>query len=75
MNTGPYFLSLQPADYHVFPDGRVLISGTHTLNDPVRGFVGSYELIWFSNEGYLDTTRTHRNANGVILGLRRATRR
>ena len=63
---GPYFQSGTIGDYHVFPDGRVLISGSHTLSDAVRGFVGSYELIWFTNTGYLDTTRTHRNANGPI---------
>jgi uncharacterized delta-60 repeat protein len=62
----PYFLPSQGADFHVYPDGRVLISGQHLLSDTARGFVGTYELVWFSNEGYLDTTRTHRNANGVI---------
>ncbi|MCC6938786.1 MAG: T9SS type A sorting domain-containing protein [Flavobacteriales bacterium] len=66
MNSGPYFLSLQGGDYHVYPDGRVLISGKHTLNDVARGFVGNYNLIWFSNTGYLDTTRVHRRGNGVL---------
>ena len=66
MNTGPYFTSLQGGDYHVFPDGRVVMSGMHMLNDPVRGFVGDYNFIWFSNQGYLDTTRTHRNGNGAL---------
>jgi len=64
--TGPYYAWSTTGDYHVFPDGRVLMSGSHTLSDTVRGFVGSYELIWFTNTGYLDTTRTHRNANGPI---------
>ncbi|MBK8499314.1 MAG: delta-60 repeat domain-containing protein [Flavobacteriales bacterium] len=53
-------------DYHVFPDGRLLISGSYMLSDSVRGFVGQYRLVWFSNQGYLDTTRIHRRANGVI---------
>ena len=66
MGLGPYFSSLQGGDYHVFPDGRVLMTGTHLLDDTARGFVGPYRLIWFSNEGYLDTTRVHRQANGVI---------
>ncbi len=66
MNDGPYFNSLQGGDYHVFPDGRVVMSGHHTLNDPVRGFVGDYNFIWFSNQGYLDTTRTHRSGNGAL---------
>jgi uncharacterized delta-60 repeat protein len=60
MNDGPYFASYQGGDYHVFPDGRVLMTGYHSLNDSVRGFTGQHCLIWFSNEGYLDTTRIHR---------------
>jgi uncharacterized delta-60 repeat protein len=70
MNLGPYFSSLQGGDYHVFPDGRVLMAGTHQLNDPVRGFVGYYNLIWFTNSGYLDTTRIHRQSNGTIRRIR-----
>ncbi|MCB0770123.1 MAG: T9SS type A sorting domain-containing protein [Flavobacteriales bacterium] len=65
MNAGPYFSSLQGGDYHVFPDGRVLLTGAHDLQDPVRGFDGLYNLIWFSNTGYLDTSRTHRRSNGT----------
>ena len=66
LNLGPYFSSLSGGDYHVFDDGRVLITGHHILSDSIRGFEGSYHLIWFSNEGYLDTTRIHRQANGVM---------
>ena len=69
MNLGPYFTSLQGGDYHVYPDGRILISGAHVLDDAVRGFEGLYNLIWFSNTGYLDTTRTHRQSNGVIYAI------
>lgn len=66
MNSGPYFSSLQGGDYHVYPDGRVLMSGAHSLSDTERGFVGLYNLIWFTNTGYLDTTRVHRKGNGVV---------
>ncbi|MBX2978521.1 MAG: T9SS type A sorting domain-containing protein [Flavobacteriales bacterium] len=66
MNSNTSFQSLTGGDYHVFPDGRVLLSGSHTLSDTARGYVGQYNLIWFSNEGYLDTTRLHRQANGTI---------
>ncbi len=66
MNDGPYFQSGSGGDYHVFEDGRVLITGNHHLSDSIRGFVGWYKLIWFSNEGYLDTTRIHRQANGPM---------
>ena len=70
MNDGPYFLSGSLGDYHIFPDGRVLLSGTHIMSDSIRGFEGTYELIWFTNTGYLDTTRVHRNANGPIWGFK-----
>ncbi|HMC96737.1 MAG TPA: T9SS type A sorting domain-containing protein [Flavobacteriales bacterium] len=70
MNSGPYFGSLQGGGYHVYPDGRLLISGAHTLSDTARGFEGLYNLIWFSNTGYLDTTRVHRKGNGVVYGFK-----
>jgi len=59
----------QGGDYHVYPDGSVLASGGIDLNDPVRGYVGYYRLVWFTNTGWLDTTRTHRQANGNILAF------
>lgn len=66
MNNGPYFSSLQGGDYHVYPDGRILMSGVHVLSDSIRGFEGLYCLIWFSNTGYLDTTKTHRTCAGSL---------
>jgi hypothetical protein len=60
----------QGGDYYVYPDGSVLASGGIDLNDPVRGYVGYYRLVWFTNTGWLDTTRTHRQANGDILAFR-----
>ncbi|HRH38164.1 MAG TPA: delta-60 repeat domain-containing protein, partial [Flavobacteriales bacterium] len=69
-DAGPYFSSLQGGAYHVYPDGRVLMSGKHTLNDVERGFVGNYNLIWFSNQGYLDTTRIHRKGNGTLWNFK-----
>ena len=59
MNSSPYFSSFQGGDYHVYPDGRILMSGLHALSDTIRGFTGDHCLIWFSNEGYLDTTGAH----------------
>ncbi len=55
-----YFNSVQGGDYHLYPDGSVLISGNHQLNDSIRGFVGRHQLIWLTSTGCLDTTRTHR---------------
>ncbi len=62
----PMISLFQYGQYHVFPDGRVLMSGLHDLSDTEHGFVGSYELIWLTNTGQLDTTRIHRNANGYL---------
>jgi hypothetical protein len=62
-----YFGPLQGGDYHVYPDGRVLISGNHQLWDSIRGFVGRHQLIWFTNVGSLDTTRTHRSGGNCAV--------
>ena len=66
LNLGPYILSQQGGDYHVFPDGRVLLTGQYLLSDTARGFVGQYTLVWLTNTGYLDTTRVHHQANGPM---------
>ncbi len=63
----PLFGSLQGGDYHVYPDGRVLLSGAHTVDDPAHGFDGLYNLIWFTNTGWLDTTKQHRTSDGVVF--------
>ncbi len=62
----PYFSPGQGGDYHVYPDGRVLMTGVHVLSDSIRGFEGFYSLVWFSNTGYLDTTAIHRKCDGSI---------
>ncbi|MBK9515313.1 MAG: delta-60 repeat domain-containing protein [Flavobacteriales bacterium] len=41
----------------------------HNLDDTARGFVGLYNLIWFTNTGHLDTTKTHRKGNGAIYEI------
>ena len=69
MNTSPLFSSLQGGDYHVYPDGSIVMSGVHSLYDTARGFVGLYNLIWFTNTGHLDTTKTHRTGNGAIYEI------
>jgi uncharacterized delta-60 repeat protein len=67
LNNDPLFSSLQGGDYHVYPDGRVLLSGAHTVDDPAHGFDGLYNLIWFTNTGWLDTTKQHRTSDGVVF--------
>ena len=62
-----YFSSIQAGDFHIFNDGRILFSGQHLLDDTIRDFEGVYTLVWFSNEGYLDTTRIHRQSNGRMF--------
>jgi uncharacterized delta-60 repeat protein len=69
MNNDPLFSSLQGGDYHVYPDGSILLSGLHNLDDTARGFVGLYNLIWFTNTGHLDTTKIHRKGNGAIYEI------
>ncbi|MEZ4757834.1 MAG: T9SS type A sorting domain-containing protein [Flavobacteriales bacterium] len=69
MSTQTLFSSLQGGDYHVYPDGSILMSGAHSLYDTARGYVGIYNLIWFTNTGHLDTTKTHRYCNGVIYEI------
>jgi hypothetical protein len=70
LSSWPLMSIFQGGDYHVFPDGRVVVTGSHTLNDPVRGFVGSHQLIWLQSNGYLDTTRIHRKCNGILWTLK-----
>ena len=62
----PFVSVLQGGDYHVYPDGRILMSGVHQLLDSIRGYEGLYCLCWFSNTGYLDTTKTHRQCAGSL---------
>ena len=64
--SAPYISLPTNGDFHVFPDGSVLLSGSYTLSAAAHGFVGQYRLVWLTNTGYLDTTRVHRQANGVI---------
>jgi len=63
----PLVSIFQGGDYHVFPDGRILFTGGCPMNDPDHGFVGEFNLIWFTNTGYLDTTRIHRKGNGNMF--------
>ena len=62
----PLFSFLQGGDYHVYPDGRVVIGGVNNLQDTARGYVGLYCLIWFTNTGHLDTTAHHRTCAGSL---------
>ncbi len=55
----------QAGDFHVFPDGRLLLAGNYWLRDSIRGFVGwQYGLVWLNTDGSLDTTRIHRSIGG-----------
>jgi len=65
-NNAPLFSSFQGGDYHVYPDGSVVITGSHTMNVPDSGWVGSHHMIWFNNDGTLDLSRRPRWGNGTI---------
>jgi hypothetical protein len=69
MENVPYYSPLQDGDYYVYPDGRVLVSGYNFLEDSLLGYSGLYGLIWFTNVGQVDTTKTHRHTNGPIFVL------
>ena len=66
MSLDPYVSFLQGGDYHIYPDGRVLLSGVHVMHDTVRNFLGLHCLIWFTNTGKLDTTAHHRTCAGSL---------
>jgi uncharacterized delta-60 repeat protein len=68
-NNAPLFSSFQGGDYHVYPDGSVVITGSHTVNVPDSGWVGSHHMIWFNNDGTLDLTRRPRKGNGAIYRI------
>jgi hypothetical protein len=40
LNNSPYFSSFQGGDYHVYPDGSIVITGSHTVNVPDSGWGG-----------------------------------
>lgn len=55
----------QWGDFHIYPDGRILLAGNFWLKDTLRGFVGwQYGLVWLNTDGSLDTTRIHRSIGG-----------
>jgi uncharacterized delta-60 repeat protein len=66
MGVIPYFSPFEAGDFHVFPDGRMVISGRHILSDTIRGFLNVHMFVWFTSTGQLDTTRIHRKANGPV---------
>lgn len=66
LNDNVEFSSGQGGDYHVYPDGSVVITGDHIVNVPDSGWAGFYSLIWFNNDGTLDLTRQPRQGNGSI---------
>ncbi|MBS1936189.1 MAG: T9SS type A sorting domain-containing protein [Bacteroidetes bacterium] len=56
----------QGGDFHVYPDGRLLLAGNFMLHDPARGHVGMYGLVWLNTDGSLDTTMVPRSIGGPI---------
>ena len=64
--TPPYCDVAQGGMYKVLQDSSILFSGLMLLSDTIRGFVGAYGLVWYTNEGYLDTTKVHRRANSPM---------
>jgi uncharacterized delta-60 repeat protein len=71
MTLQPYFDPFELGDYHLFEDGSVVMSGRHILTDTVRGYIGWYNFIWFTNTGSLDTTKVHRKGDGGVHAFKR----
>jgi len=65
-DNAPAFSSFQGGDYHVYPDGSVVITGSHMVQVPDSGWIGTHHMIWFNNDGTLDLTRQPRKGNGPI---------
>ena len=65
----PYVGSGEAYDYHIYPDGSMLAVGFYLLQDSIHGFMGDHHLIWFTNQGQLDTTAHHRKCNGTIFKI------
>jgi uncharacterized delta-60 repeat protein len=62
-----YVNTVQGGDYHVYPDGSVVIGGSHVINYPDSGWASTdYCMIWFNNDGSLDVTREPRRCNGSV---------
>ncbi|MBK9419481.1 MAG: T9SS type A sorting domain-containing protein [Flavobacteriales bacterium] len=55
---------LQGGDYHVFQDGRALISGVYTY--PLGNDNDIYSFLWLDDHGFVDTTKIQRRADGSI---------
>ena len=66
----PLSSAVNGGDYHVYSDGRVLLTGLHQLDAPQHGFDGVYNLVWLTNAGRLDTTRVHRSGNGINWAIK-----
>ena len=60
----------QFGDYHVFPDGRVLLAGWYFFPAVIGEDSDLYSLLWLDNTGHVDTTRTQRLANGGIWTIK-----
>lgn len=56
--TGLYYITDQVGDYHVLPDGRLVLGGQYgvVLNHVAQGH---YAFLWLTNTGEVDTTRIH----------------
>lgn len=61
----PTFGSLQGGDYHVYPDGRVLLTGFHQLLDGNANWI-MHSLIWLTDSGTVDYGQTHRRSSAPI---------
>lgn len=46
------------------------MGGYHTIDAEHLGLQGAYNLVWFFDNGRLDTTRVHRTGNGTVWRIK-----
>jgi len=64
MQNDQYITTLQLEDFHVYPDGSLLIVGGFDLSYPE--YDGVYNLVWVTSTGAIDLSRPPRKGNGDV---------
>jgi len=60
----PYFVALQLEDFHVYPDGSLVVVGDFALSHPQ--YTGYYNMVWITPSGSIDLSRQPRAGNANI---------
>lgn len=63
----PYFVALQLEDFHVYPDGSLVVVGDFALSHPQ--YNGYYNMVWITPTGAIDASRPPRAGNANIVHI------